>query len=268
MRSERLIVALDLAEESEAKALVRTLKKDVSIFKIGLQLYTKSGPAIVKAIQKTDHKVFLDLKFHDIPTTVAKAVIEATKLGVFMLTLHAFGGKDMMARAVDAAAEMAEKLSLQLPRIVAVTVPTSRQDLGELGITAGISESVVRLARLAEQAGCDGVVCSPQEIAAVRQACGPDFLIVTPGIRLSDDADDDQKRVDTPKAACEAGADYIVVGRPILRASDPVIAVKRISASLHGLDPNKVPEATVETAAVEPEATASTEVPDEKPPMG
>lgn len=240
MRSERLIVALDVSSESDAKALVKQLKKDVSLFKVGLQLFTLAGPAIIKAIQRADHKVFLDLKFHDIPTTVAKATMEATQLGVAMLTVHAMGGKEMMERAVEAAAATAEKLGLSRPLIVAVTVPTSRQDIQEIGIQAGVADTVIRLARLAQSAGCDGVVCSPREIKAVREACGNDLLVVTPGIRLGSDEADDQKRVDTPQMAFELGANYIVVGRPILRAADPVAAVQRISASVHGLD---VPEA-------------------------
>jgi orotidine-5'-phosphate decarboxylase len=237
MRSERLIVALDIAEEAAAKAMVKTLRKNVSIFKVGMQLFTAAGPQIIKAIHKTDHKVFLDLKYHDIPTTAAKAVMEATKLGVSMLTVHAIGGKEMMARAVDAASESAEKLTLQRPQIIAVTVPTSRQDISEIGITSDISSTVIRLAQLAQAAGCDGIVCSPHEIKMVRQVCGPDFVIVAPGIRLGGDDDDDQKRVDTPGAAIDAGANYIVVGRPVLRASNPVHAVERITASMHGVAP-------------------------------
>lgn len=241
MRSERLIVALDLAGESEAKALVKQLKKDVSIFKVGLQLFTSTGPSIIKALQRSDHKVFLDLKFHDIPTTVAKATMEATKLGVSILTVHALGGKEMMERAVEAAHETAAKLGLQRPMIVAVTVPTSRQDIQEIGIRDGIQETVLNLARLAQAAACDGVVCSPREIEGVRQVCGSDFVIVAPGIRLASDEADDQRRVDTPQAAFEKGANYIVVGRPILRAADPVHAVKRISASVHGLNIPEMP---------------------------
>ncbi len=256
MRSEKLIVALDFARETDAKQMVRTLKKDVTLFKIGLQLYTKAGPAIIKAVQKGEHKVFLDLKFHDIPTTVAKAVMEATQYGIFMLTVHAMGGKDMMERAVEAAEEAAEQLALVRPKIVAVTVPTSRQDVGEIGITGSVPDTVVRLARLAQEAGCDGVVCSPREIKMVREACGSDFLLVTPGIRMGDEEDDDQRRVDTPKAAFEAGANYIVVGRPILRASDPVVAVQKINASIHGLDPSMVKEPTPEP---EPEAEPAAE---------
>ncbi len=248
MRSEKLIVALDFSKESDAKAMVRTLKKDVTLFKIGLQLFTKAGPAIIKAVQKGDHKVFLDLKFHDIPHTVAKSVMEATQHGVYMLTVHAMGGKEMMERAVEAANDAAEQLGLIRPKIVAVTVPTSRQDVGELGIQASVEDTVVKLAKLAHEAGCDGVVCSPREINVIRAACGPDFLIVTPGIRLGDEEADDQKRVDTPKAAFEAGANYIVVGRPILRASDPVRAVQKINASVHGLDPHLVAESAPEEA--------------------
>ena len=252
MRSERLIVALDVASEADAKALVKQLKKDVSLFKVGLQLFTLAGPAIIKAIQRTDHKVFLDLKFHDIPTTVAKATMEATKLGVSMLTIHALGGKEMMERAVEAAHDTAEKLSLPRPLIVAVTVPTSRQDIQEIGIQAGVDDTVLRLARLAQSAGCDGIVCSPREIRAVREACGNDLLIVAPGIRLPSDDVDDQKRVDTPQMAFEQGAHYIVVGRPILRAADPVAAVQRISASVHGLEmpaPPPIPASTEDNPA-------------------
>lgn len=250
MRSERLIVALDVPDDKEAKALLRTLKQDVSIFKVGLQLFTSAGPAIVKLIQKGDkHKVMLDLKYHDIPTTVAKAVMEATKLQVFMLTLHALGGKEMLARAVEAAHDTAEKLSLRCPKLIAVTVPTSRQDLGEIGVAAGVGDEVLRLAGLAQGAGCDGVVCSPQEVAGVRARCGTDLTIVVPGIRLGSDEADDQKRVASPKAAIDAGADYIVVGRPILKAADPLRAVQKINASLHGVEYQEPEEHAPESPA-------------------
>lgn len=259
MRSERLIVALDFAKETEAKALVRTLKKDVAIFKVGLQLYTKAGPSIIKAVQKSDHKVFLDLKFHDIPTTVAKAVMEATQHGIFMLTVHALGGKEMMERAVAAAEEAAEQLSLSRPKIMAVTVLTSLRNVGEIGIQASVSETVVNLAKMAQEAGCDGVVCSPREISMIREACGGDFLIVTPGIRLGDEDEDDQQRVDTPRSAFQAGANYIVVGRPITKATDPVVAVKKITASIHGLDPSQfeVAEPELEEKQSEEEEASS-----------
>lgn len=261
MRSEKLIVALDVADDKEAKALVRALKKDVSLFKVGLQLFTAAGPSIVKTIQKGDvHKVMLDLKFHDIPTTVAKAVMEATRLGVFMMTLHALGGKEMLERAAEAALDTAEKLSLARPRLIAITVPTSRQDIAEVGITSPVTDEVVRLARLAKEAGCDGVVCSPQEIAAVRGVCGSDFTVVVPGIRLGGEEADDQKRIDTPKTAIDAGADYIVVGRPILRAADPVQAVQKINAQLHGIEYREPPEAPApELAPLEPEGEAPAE---------
>lgn len=269
MRSERLIVALDVSSEADAKALVKQLKKDVSIFKVGLQLFTLAGPSVIKAIQRSDHKVFLDLKLHDIPTTVAKATMEATKLGVSMLTVHALGGQEMMERAVEASHDTAEKLGLQRPLIVAVTIPTSRQDIREIGIQSSIDDMVIRLARLAQEAGCDGIVCSPREIRAVREACGPDFLIVTPGIRLGSDEADDQKRIDTPKTAFEQGASYIVVGRPILRAADPVAAVHRISASVHGLEmpvapvePPTPPAESEAAATVEPATEPASEKPD------
>lgn len=267
MRSEQLIVALDLPSDTEAKALVRQLKKEVSIFKVGLQLFTIGGPQIIKAIQKTDHKVFLDLKYHDIPTTVAKAVMEATKLGVFMLTVHALGGKEMLERAVEAAADTAEKLSLVRPRIVAVTVPTSRQDLGDIGIGQGVRETVLRLAELAASSGCDGVVCAPQEVSLLKESL-PDLQLVVPGIRLGGDESDDQKRVDTPQSAIAAGADYIVVGRPVLRAADPVVAVQKINASIHGVDPSKVivPSPAPEEPAAEPRAAEAEPAGGETPP--
>lgn len=267
MRSERLIVALDFAKETEAKALVRTLKKDVAIFKVGLQLYTRAGPSIIKAIQKTEHKIFLDLKFHDIPTTVAKAVMEATQHGVFMLTVHALGGKEMMERAVVAAEEAAEQLSLLRPKIMAVTVLTSLRNVGEIGIQASVSETVVNLAKMAQEAGCDGVVCSPREISMIREACGGDFLIVTPGIRLGDEDEDDQQRVDTPRAAFLAGANYIVVGRPITKATDPVVAVRKITASIHGLDPSQFESPAPELEEIQAEeAEASPEIESQEAP--
>ena len=251
-----VIVALDYTTGKEALGLVDVLGSAGDFYKVGLELFSREGPEVVKALTKRDKRVFLDLKFHDIPTTVAKAVMEATQYGIFMLTVHAMGGKDMMERAVEAAEEAAEQLALVRPKIVAVTVPTSRQDVGEIGITGSVPDTVVRLARLAQEAGCDGVVCSPREIKMVREACGSDFLLVTPGIRMGDEEDDDQRRVDTPKAAFEAGANYIVVGRPILRASDPVVAVQKINASIHGLDPSMVKEPTPEP---EPEAEPAAE---------
>ncbi len=233
MNDDKLIVALDYPSEADAKHLAVILSETACIYKVGLQLYTKAGPSIVKAVQSTGHRIFLDLKLHDIPNTVAKATMEATRLGIFMLTLHALGGREMLTAAVQAADETSQLLSVPRPKLLAVTILTSHKDLQDQGITQSIPEMVQSLARLAQEAGCDGVVCSPQEIALVRDVCGPDFLIVTPGIRLADDDLDDQQRVATPQAAFEAGASYIVVGRPITRAADPLAAAQRITAAIN-----------------------------------
>jgi orotidine-5'-phosphate decarboxylase len=233
--SEKLILALDVETSDEATRLVDLLRGKVGGFKVGLQLFTANGPTVVKRIQEKGEKVFLDLKFHDIPNTVAHAVTEACKLGVSMVTLHASGGSDMMKAAAKAARNWNLKGNSTRPILLAVTVLTSLSEsiLGEeLAIQRPLREQVIHLAWMAQESGMDGVVASPQEIREIRAACGRNFLIVTPGVRPSWAAAGDQKRIMTPKEAIEAGADYIVVGRPILAAPDPVMAASQVIAEI------------------------------------
>jgi orotidine-5'-phosphate decarboxylase len=227
---DRIIFALDVDHFTEAQYWVNLLKDRVGVFKVGKQLFTHSGPKVIDMIRKKDQKVFLDLKFHDIPTTVAKAGQEATKLNVSMFDLHALGGFEMMRKTVEAAREAAKEFNIPRPLILAVTILTSMDERStqEVGIQGPILEEVGRLALLAMKAGVDGVVASPKEIGIIRQRCGEDFLIVTPGIRLPSEQKDDQKRTLTPKEAIAAGASYLVIGRPIKEAKDPLGAVQKI----------------------------------------
>ncbi|OPZ31759.1 MAG: Orotidine 5'-phosphate decarboxylase [Lentisphaerae bacterium ADurb.BinA184] len=224
-----LIVALDVATLDEAAAVVHTLGDAVTWYKIGKQLFTRFGPAAVQTVKAAGKHVFLDLKFHDIPNTVAQAVRSAASLGADITNVHASGGRAMLKAAADAARETGLI-------VLGVTVLTSMDaaELRAVGITASPEEQVVRLARLAQAAGVPGVVCSALEIAALRQACGPDFLLVVPGIRPAGAAHDDQARVMTPAEAARAGASYIVVGRPILKAPSPAEAARAIRRELNG----------------------------------
>ena len=224
---DRLIVALDVPTPEEARALVDRLSGVVGMFKVGSQLFTEAGPPFVRDVVARGEKVFLDLKYHDIPNTVANAVARAAELGVSLLTVHALGGRAMMEAAMGALPAMGT-------RVLAITILTSHDEdsLDELGFVGSLSESVARLARLAREAKVDGVVASAHEVGLVRGACGPDFLVVTPGIRPAGAEKGDQARSATPEAAVSAGADYIVVGRPILQASDPRAAAEAIVASL------------------------------------
>jgi orotidine-5'-phosphate decarboxylase len=209
---DRLIVALDVPTAIEAQEIVYELGDSVSIYKVGLQLFTSEGPQFVSELVNSGRKVFLDLKLHDIPNTVAGAVKAAAELGVHMLTVHAAGGSKMLKEAVAAA-----KSGTDHPIILGVTVLTSfsRADLEESGVATGVSNQVQHLAKLAEAAGCGGVVTSPQEAASLRAMLGPDLAIVTPGIRPSGSNAQDQSRIATPAAAIRAGASHLVVGRPI-----------------------------------------------------
>ena len=220
---DRLIVALDVKTVEEARALVDRLSGQAGMFKIGSQLFTAAGPALVREIVGRGEKVFLDLKYHDIPHTVANAVAEASRLGVSLMTLHALGGKAMMEAAVGA-------LPAVGARLLAVTILTSHDEdsLAAIGLEGPVADSVQRLARLAQQSGVDGIVASPLEAELIRSACGPDFLIVTPGIRLGGAKADDQARAAKPSAAIRAGASYVVVGRPIVEAADPVAAAAAV----------------------------------------
>jgi len=227
---ERLIFALDVEHFAEAQKLVGLLKGHVGLFKVGKQLFTHSGPKVIDMIRNKGEKVFLDLKFHDIPNTVAKAGEEATKLGSTMFTVHSMGGYEMMKGAVESSRNTAKQLNTPKPFILAVTILTSMDEaiLEEVGIKTPLEEQVVRLARLAKRAGVSGVVASPREISLIRDYCGLDFLIVTPGVRPASTAKDDQKRTLTPGEAIRAGANYIVVGRPIKEADNPVRAADEI----------------------------------------
>jgi orotidine-5'-phosphate decarboxylase len=237
---ERLILALDVDDMEKARALVAGLAAEVGMFKVGKQLFTHAGPAVVRMVQETGGEVFLDLKFHDIPNTVAKAAIEATRLGVKMFNVHASGSFEMMHLTVKEVSAVCRREKLRRPIVLGVTVLTSldQSDLERVGVKADIKDQVVRLALLSQEAGIDGVVASPHEVAPIRAACGRNFVIVCPGIRLVKGKRDDQKRVMTPGEAIGAGVDYVVVGRSVLESKDPRGAVREIVADMeHGSRP-------------------------------
>ncbi len=232
---DRIIVALDVDSAEEARAIARELNGIVGAFKIGLQLFTSEGPRFVREITESGVKIFLDLKFHDIPNTVAKASVEAAKLGVWMFNVHAYGGSEMMKQTVAEVNEKCEREKIDRPLIIAVTVLTSssKDTLSETGVVNEVEEQVVSLARLASEYGLDGVVSSPNEVVAVRNTVlNPAFLIITPGIRPNLATLDDQKRVTTFGQALANGSDYVVIGRPITRAKDRIEAVERIVAEV------------------------------------
>jgi len=231
---ERLILALDVDDLDRVKVLVRLLAGAVGMFKVGKQLFTHAGPSAVKLIQDMGGEVFLDLKFHDIPTTVAKAAIEATRLGVKMFNVHASGSLEMMRQTVKEVSRVCRQEALRRPIMLAVTVLTSlnKSDLKKVGVDGEVADQVVRLALLTREAGMDGVVASPHEVARIRAACGSRFIIVSPGIRPQKGKRNDQRRVMTPEEAIRAGVDYIVVGRPIMEAKDPRIAVREIISEM------------------------------------
>jgi orotidine-5'-phosphate decarboxylase len=224
-----LIVALDVADPEKARELVRELGETVSFYKIGKELFTAAGPSVVRELVAAGKQVFLDLKFHDIPNTVAGAVRTASALGVSLLTVHASGGSTMLRAAAEAAAQSDAK-----PTVLAVTVLTSltATDLAEVGVTCGVEAQVLHLAGLAIRAGCGGIVASAQEAARLRGAYGAGFTLVTPGIRPAGGVAGDQARVVTPEDAIRAGANYLVVGRPISAADDPREAARAITRQI------------------------------------
>lgn len=227
----KIIFALDVHGVAEIDHFAGLLSGRVGMFKVGKELFTACGPEAVRAVQRHGGQVFLDLKYHDIPNTVAKAMVEAARLGVQLANLHALGGAEMMETAATA---VRREFGDQRPRLLAVTILTSStaETLRGVGIEHPLQEMVVRLAKLAQNAGMDGVVASALEIELIRAACGPDFLIVTPGVRPSFAAADDQKRIMTPAEAVTAGADYLVIGRPIAKATDPTAAAELIAGEI------------------------------------
>jgi len=225
----RIIVALDVPDAAAALALAARLDPGLCRLKIGKELFVAAGPAVVQAVQERGFEVFLDLKFHDIPHTVAGACRSAARLGVWMMNVHASGGEAMLRAARDAVSSVARP-----PLLIAVTVLTSLtgEDLERVGYAGSVIENVERLARLTRACGLDGVVCSAQEAPLVREATGEDFTLVTPGIRLESDRRDDQARVVTPREAVRLGADYLVIGRSITAAKDPAATLQSINDSL------------------------------------
>ncbi len=233
--NEKLILALDISDAGYAIELIDKFSSYISIFKVGLELFTAAGPSIVHEIQKRDRRVFLDLKFHDIPNTVSKAGISAARLGVFMFNVHASGGLDMMKKCSEDVVNVCLKENLNRPRILAVTVLTSMSQQvlrDEVGIQHSLNTHVRHLSGLALKAGLDGVVASGREATMVRGHCGRGFLVVTPGIRTSWTPVDDQMRTMTPRDALRQGADYIVMGRSILNQLDPIKAIELIGAEM------------------------------------
>lgn len=228
-----IIIALDFAQAEPAIALAKQLGPNRCRLKIGHELFTRSGPALVEELVKQGFEIFLDLKYHDIPNTVARACLAAADLGVWMINVHASGGRNMLL----AAREALDKRRLR-PLLVAVTILTSfdKLDLYGIGLHGLIKENVLRMANLSHGCGLDGVVCSPHEIERIRDAIGTNFQLVTPGIRPMLNSQDDQKRVMTPAKALKLGADYLVIGRPITAAPDPLQALLEIEASIDGGD--------------------------------
>ena len=229
MSDPRIIVALDFADAKSALELAQRLDAATCRVKVGKELFTAAGPALVEALVKRGFGVFLDLKFHDIPNTAAAACRAAANLGVWMLNVHASGGRAMLQAARESIA-----VGPRAPKLIAVTLLTSmsQADLGELGVTGTTDDVVLRLASLAQACGLDGVVCSAREAALLRARCRADFALVTPGIRPADAGADDQQRIMTPESAVRAGASYLVIGRPITRAPDPLAALERINAEI------------------------------------
>lgn len=232
---ERIIVALDVPGASEARPIVDELAGKVGAFKIGLQLFTAEGAGFVRELTERGLRVFLDVKFHDIPTTVAKASVEVAKLGVWMFNVHASGGGEMMRTAADAVGDFCSRSGVESPLMIGVTVLTSSNEstLLETGVSGDVESQVVNLARLTAKCGLHGVVASAREISPIRNSVASgDFVIVTPGIRPQNATNDDQKRVMTPREAVASGSDFLVIGRPITHAADRLAAVEEIIAEM------------------------------------
>lgn len=239
MADDRLIVALDVSTMEQMKDIVDTLGDTVSFYKVGMELFYAAGEDTVAYLRDCGKSVFLDLKLHDIPNTVAQGVKSLTRLGANLITIHGQGGAVMLKAAADAAREAAEELGVERPKLLAITVLTSFDDTTWSGIGGQlpIADQVRRLALLAKDAGVDGVVASPLEAKLIREACGDDFLIVTPGIRPAFAAANDQKRIATPSSALRDGASRLVIGRPITKADNPREAVRMILEEMEAVKP-------------------------------
>lgn len=227
----KIIVALDVANASKAQILIEKLFNYVGGFKVGLELFSSEGPTFVQELTSRGISIFLDLKYHDIPNTVSNASKVATRLKVDMFNVHAAGGKEMMRKAAESAGEEAVILGVKRPKILAVTILTSLDDIDLRMITGSLDkvvDHVRRRAISAREAGLDGVIASPREIEIIRKDCGEDFLIITPGVRPKESGEQDQKRIMTPREAIKLGADYLVIGRPICQAKNPVVAACEI----------------------------------------
>lgn len=224
-----VIVALDFADEKQTLQFVRQLSPELCQIKIGKELFTATGRHLVEQLVNQGFKVFLDLKYHDIPNTVASACKIAAQMGVWMVDMHASGGQRMMEAAAEAVSQFQQR-----PYLIGVTVLTSmtQTDLAQTGVDRSIDEQVMHLARLSQQSGLDGVVCSAQEAVILRDQLGKEFLLVTPGIRLNSKSEDDQRRIMTPKDALAAGSSYLVMGRPITRSADPVLLLQQINLGM------------------------------------
>ena len=235
--SSRVILALDVDTIDQARDLVSHLSPSFRIFKVGYQLFTHYGVQALEMVKGLGGEVFLDLKFHDIPETVARACEEAARHQVKLFTIHALGGREMIQKAAEQTRMAAEKFRVTKPLVLAVTILTSlnQEQIREVGIDLPLKDSIIRLAQLAQEGGADGVIASAQEAALIKETCGKDFLVVTPGIRPVFASAHDQKRIATPKEAFQSGADYIVIGRPITQAKDPVEAAKKLIEELREL---------------------------------
>jgi orotidine-5'-phosphate decarboxylase len=229
MSDPKILVALDYADEKQALAVIERLQPELCRLKVGKEMFTRLGPGFLEKLQKRNFQVFLDLKYHDIPNTVARACAAAAELGVWMVNVHALGGRRMMEAAMEALAGYRQR-----PLLIAVTILTSMsdQDLQEIGIPLQADEMAIRLAKLSRQSSLDGVVCSAMEASKMRSILGEDFILVTPGIRPAGSDRDDQRRIMTPVDAVNAGASYLVIGRPITRASDPVGLLRTINSDI------------------------------------
>lgn len=238
MQDKGLIVALDTDNLERVKVLVAQLKNKVDYFKVGLELYTTFGPQVIEWLKSQGCSIFADLKYHDIPNTVSHAALALARQGVDIFDLHLSGGPSMVETTVNQVRQFTKEQEIKTPKILGITVltSTSEQEYSNQGYSEALTDRVISLAKMGQACGLDGVVASPKEASMIRKACGPDFLIVTPGIRPKWAVSDDQQRITTPGQALDLGANYLVVGRPITKAEHPASAADKILLEMEGLD--------------------------------